>query len=53
MDISKYKEELESAIYEVDGKFYIGGKVVEKVLMDFAKKLENKKKVEVYKRKKK
>lgn len=36
MNIDKYKAELESAIYEgVDGKFYIGGVIVEKVLKDY------------------
>ena len=36
MNIEKYKIELESAIYEgTDGKFFIGGKIVEKVLNDY------------------
>jgi hypothetical protein len=36
MSIDKYKIELESAIYEgADGKFFIGGKIVEKVLNDY------------------
>ncbi len=35
MDIEKYKAELEEAIYEgSDGRFYIGGKVIEKVLKE-------------------
>ena len=35
MDIEKYKAELEAAIYEgPDGRFYIGGMVVEKVLLE-------------------
>jgi len=36
MNIEKYKIELESAIYEgADGKFFIGGKMIEKVLNDY------------------
>ena len=35
MDIEKYKAELEDAIYEgANGRFYIGGKVIEKVLKE-------------------
>jgi hypothetical protein len=35
MEIEKYKAELEAAIYEgPDGRFYIGGKVIEKVLLE-------------------
>ncbi len=35
MDIEKYKTELETAIYEgADGRFYIGGKAIEKVLKE-------------------
>jgi predicted small secreted protein len=35
MDIEKYKAELEAAIYEgSDGRFYIGGNVIDKVLKE-------------------
>jgi hypothetical protein len=37
MNIKKYKEELEAAIYEgADGKLYIGEKAVENVLKEIA-----------------
>jgi hypothetical protein len=37
MNIQKYKAELEKGIYEVNGVFYIGGKIVERVLRDAVK----------------
>ena len=39
-DFDKYKELLESAIYENCGKYYIGGKVLQKVLDMHKRKLK-------------
>jgi len=35
MSIEKYKEQLEEAIYECCGKFYIGGQAVQRVLKQY------------------